>query len=96
MREVLKSQMRFGEVEIGDIKFDLRSRDEIPKLLIGLQALYCDSDVRRKVFERLAKLVPVNINPNNGQIIGHILQQKELKQVQRLEKMQKKRLQAAA
>lgn len=66
MRKVIKSQMRFGEVEIGDIEFDLRSRDEIPKLLIGLQAIYCDSDARRKVFALLAKLVPVNINPNNG------------------------------
>jgi len=66
MRELLKSQMRFDEVEIGDIKFDLRSRDEIPKLLIGLQAIYCESDVRKKVFALLEKLVPANINPNNG------------------------------
>ena len=50
MREVLQSQMRFGEVAISDIEFDVRSRDEIPKLLIGLQAIYCDLDVRPKVF----------------------------------------------
>ena len=34
MREVLKSQMKLGEVAIGNIEFDIRSRDEIPKLLI--------------------------------------------------------------
>ena len=66
MREVLQSQMRFGEVAISDIEFDVRSRDEIPKLLIGLQAIYCDLDVRPKVFAALTDLVPANINPNNG------------------------------
>ncbi len=66
MREVFQSQMRFGEVAISDIEFDVRSRDEIPKLLIGLQAIYCDLDVRPKVFAALTDLVPANINPNNG------------------------------
>ena len=55
MREVFQSQMRFGEVAISDIEFDVRSRDEIPKLLI-----------RPKVFAALTDLVPANINPNNG------------------------------
>ena len=32
MREVLKSQMKLGEVPISNIEFDTRSRDEIPKL----------------------------------------------------------------
>ena len=50
MREVLKSQMKFGEVAIGDIEFDIRSRDEIPKLLIGLQAMHDDLDVRNRNF----------------------------------------------
>lgn len=34
---MIKDQMRFGEVEIGNLQFDIRSRDEIPKLLLGLQ-----------------------------------------------------------
>ena len=66
MREVLKSQMKFGEVAIGDIEFDLRSRDEIPKLLIGLQAIHDDLVVRNQVFAALTDLVPAKINPNNG------------------------------
>ena len=36
MRKVIQEQMRFGEVAISDIAFDVRSRDEIPKLLMGL------------------------------------------------------------
>ena len=66
MREVLKSQMKFGEVAIGDIEFDIRSRDEIPKLLIGLQAMHDDLDVRNQIFAALRDLVPAKINPNNG------------------------------
>ena len=66
MREVLKSQMKFGEVAIGDVEFDIRSRDEIPKLLIGLQAIHDDLDVRNQVFAALRGLVPAKINPNNG------------------------------
>ena len=63
---MIQEQMRFGEVAIGDIKFDIRSRDEIPKLLMGLQAIYCNLDVRRQVFEVLVNLIPDDINPNNG------------------------------
>jgi hypothetical protein len=36
--------MKFGEVAIADIEFDIRSRDEIPKLLIGLQSIHDDLD----------------------------------------------------
>ena len=66
MREVLKSQMKLGEVPISNIEFDTRSRDEIPKLLIGLQAIHDDLDVRNQVFSALRELVPAKINPNNG------------------------------
>ena len=66
MREVLKSQMKLGEVAIADIEFDIRSRDEIPKLLIGLQAIHDDLDVRNQVFAALRGLVPAKINPRNG------------------------------
>ena len=66
MRKLIQEQMKFGEVAISDIQFDVRSRDEIPKLLMGLQAIYCNLDVRRRVFEVLVNLVPDGINPNNG------------------------------
>ncbi len=66
MRKVIESQMTIGEVSIADIKFDLRSRAEIPKLLIGLQEIYCDLPVREKVFEALKDLVPAKVNPDIG------------------------------
>ena len=59
-------QMKIGEKAIADIKFDLRSRDEIPKLLRGLQAIYCDRKMRAKVFEVLAGIVPPHVDTQNG------------------------------
>ena len=46
MRKVIDEQIKIGEVNIKDIKFDLRSRDEIPKTLIGLQKIFCTPDLR--------------------------------------------------
>ena len=66
MRKVIQEQMKFGEVAISDIEFDVRSRDEIPKLLMGLQEVYCNLAVRRQVFEVLVNLVPKGINSNKG------------------------------
>jgi hypothetical protein len=45
---------------------DLQSRDEIPKVLIGLQELYCHRSLRKKVFEALKDLIPDNVNQNKG------------------------------
>ena len=66
MRRAKERQMKIGQVPIGKIQFDLRSRDEIPKILIGLQQLYCNEEIREKVFQELMKLVPEDVDPNNG------------------------------
>ena len=66
MRKVKNEQMQFGEVDISQIGFDLQSRDEIPKLLLGLQYIYCDPDLREQVFETLEELIPSGVDPNNG------------------------------
>ena len=50
MRKVKEQQMKFGEVDIATVEFDLRSRDEIPKLLMGLQHIYCTPEIREEVF----------------------------------------------
>jgi IS5 family transposase len=66
MRKIVDTQMKLGEVDIADIRFDLRSRDEIPKLLMGLQSIYCNPDIRQQVFEVLTSIIPKNVDPNNG------------------------------
>ena len=66
MRKVKESQMKLGEVDISAIEFDMRSRDEIPKLLMGLQHIWCTPELREKVFTILESLVPEGKNPNTG------------------------------
>ena len=46
MRKVIDIQLKIGELAIGDIQFDPRSRDEIPKVLMGLQSIYCNRKSR--------------------------------------------------
>jgi len=66
MRKVIDMQMKFGEVDIATINFDPRSRDEIPKLLMGLQEIYCNRKVRDAVFTALRDLIPEGVDANNG------------------------------
>ena len=66
MRQLIEPQMKLGEIAIEDIKFDLRSRDEIPKLLMGLQGIYRNTTVRKKVFAILEEITPENVDSKNG------------------------------
>ncbi len=66
MRILKQTQIQFGEVDIAQITFDLRSRDEIPKLLLGLQHLYCTRDLRTHVFEELAHIIPQEVDTTTG------------------------------
>ena len=66
MRKTIDPQMQLGEVDISKIEFDPRSRDDIPKLLKGLQYIYCTPKLREKVFKILEEIVPPGIDANNG------------------------------
>ena len=66
MRKIIGMQMKIGELAIKDIEFDLRSRDEIPELLMGLQSIWCNREVRDRVSEVLLDIVPDDVDPNNG------------------------------
>ena len=66
MRKPIDPQMKLGAVDISQIKFDLRSRDEIPKLLMGLQHIYCTAEVKEEVFKILEDMIPPGVNKNNG------------------------------
>nr|WP_320040079.1 ISNCY family transposase [uncultured Desulfobacter sp.] len=58
--------MTFGQTPIDQIKIDMRARDEIPKLLLGLQHIFCHKTLRQKVFEILETIVPEDVNSKNG------------------------------
>jgi len=60
MRKVIELQMEFWKKDISQIKFDLKSRDEIPKLLMGLQYIYSTPKVRAEVFKILKRIMPVS------------------------------------
>ncbi len=66
MRKVTENQMKIGETPISKIKIDLKSRDEIPQLLFGLQMLHANRSLRTKMFELLQQIIPKNVNPQNG------------------------------
>ncbi len=66
MRKIIENQLKIGQVDIPQIELDLRSRDEIPQLLLGLQAIYKDRPTRQKVFEILEQIVPDDIDTGNG------------------------------
>ena len=66
MRKVTEPQIKFGEVDISKIEFDPRSRDEIPKLLQGLQYVYCTPEIRNEVFQILEEIVTEQTDCNNG------------------------------
>jgi transposase, IS5 family len=58
--KILKN--KFGEIDISEIKFDSRSRDDIPKILKGLQYIYINQNVRDNVFEIINKEIFPEIN----------------------------------
>jgi hypothetical protein len=66
MREVIQSQRKLGQVDISKIEIDLRCRDEIPRVLLGLQYIYCNLEIREKVFKLLEELIPPTIDTDNG------------------------------
>ena len=66
MRQVINSQLEFGQVDISQIKFDLKSRDGMPRVLRGLQHIYVTDNLREAVFELLEKEMLPTINKGNG------------------------------
>jgi len=68
MRTVIEEQMKIGESDISQIQFDLQSRDEIPKLLMGLQYIYTTPELRDPIFDLLENLTPLHVNPQVGRM----------------------------
>jgi hypothetical protein len=66
MRIVKNPQLQLGGTPIEKIKINLKSRDDIPPLLLGLQYIYTNIELRDKIFTILEE----NINPNTANNIG--------------------------
>jgi IS5 family transposase len=71
MRQIIKAQLQFGERDISRIEIDPLSRDDIPRILRGLQYIYVTPEVRGEVFSILAEVLPPSgddgtVNPDLG------------------------------
>lgn len=66
MRKIIEKQLKFGQVDIDRIEIDIQSRDEIPQLLFGLQAIYRDIPRRKKIFQILESIVPDDTSKTTG------------------------------
>jgi len=66
LRKIFDPQLTFGQTPIDQIKIDMRSRDEIPKLLLGLQHIYCNPELRQEVFKLLETIIPKKTNSKTG------------------------------
>ena len=53
MRSVREPQFSLGQAPIAEIQIDPKSRDDIPAILLGLQALYLHLPAPAKVFDLL-------------------------------------------
>ena len=66
MRVVQPLQMQLGEQAIAAIRIDTRSRDDIPKILQGLQHLYTRPALRNAVFDLLRTHIKADKEADNG------------------------------
>ncbi len=66
MRVVETQQMQFGELAIGDIEIDAKSRDDVPAVLKGLQWIYCHEPTRQRVFELLQEKIQPGVDMKVG------------------------------
>lgn len=66
MRRIENPQFKLGEIPIADIEIDLKSRDDIPQLLLGIQYIYTHPELRDEVFSLLQKVIVPGNDSNNG------------------------------
>jgi hypothetical protein len=66
MRKSIDPQLKFGDVDISEIKFDQKCRDELPRILRGLQYIFITPSIRKEVFSKLQSLVAVKTSKSTG------------------------------
>lgn len=64
MRELTRKPIE--EMNIDKVKLELRSRDDIPQVLKGLQYIFLTPGLRQEVFTRLNGMFPPELNLSNG------------------------------
>ena len=54
--------MEIGEIAIGEIHIEAKSRDDIPAVLKGIQHIYTNPQLRQRIFALLTEQVRPDIN----------------------------------
>lgn len=57
MRQRFKQQINLGTVAIADVKFPLKSRNELPLVLLSFQYIFMRPALNEKIFELLEKMI---------------------------------------
>jgi len=73
MRKTIENQLILGEVDISEIEFDHRCRDEMPHLLKGLQFIYTNPELRKQVFALLEQHMNYSKTGRRGMDLWKIL-----------------------
>ena len=66
MRKLKNLQLELGGTAIEDIKFNIKSRDDIPAILIGLQHIYTNTETREKLFSLLEEKFLPEVDLHTG------------------------------
>ena len=66
MRNLRNPRLERGEVRIEDIELDIKSRDDIPALLFGLQYLYSQKALRDRIFALMDEYILPGVNRKVG------------------------------
>ena len=66
MRSIRNPRLERGEVRIEDIALDHKCRDDLIAILIGIQYLYLQEDLRERLFALLDKYILPGTNRKVG------------------------------
>ena len=70
MRKFLNPRLERGEVRIEDIELDHKCRDDLSAILIGIQYLYSQEDLRERLFYTPGQVYPSR-HQQKGGTSGH-------------------------
>ena len=66
MRRSFNPQLTIGATPIENIKFNPKSRDDIPQILLGLQHIWMTKEVRDSIFQILESEISPDVSFDNG------------------------------
>jgi hypothetical protein len=66
MRQTHSLQLRIDQTPIEEIQLDIHSRDDMVHILLGLQFIHSQTELREQIFGYLEKMLPKKVDPNLG------------------------------